>query len=176
MQRKSVCRHPLRFKQIPSFLVAFRQQDICSINDLFRGGLPAILRTCLAIVSRSLSYHLERAIGNAEAEMMTRGYLTGLATASEGVSRWMRLLYRPRPHRDHAEPEVTPLPAKGLWLRPRFEDQIHCLGRALARFRRVETVAQVLAGNAAQQPNYQPAFRQGVQHRQFLGDLHRIAL
>ena len=88
----------------------------------------------------------------------------------------MRLLQRPWPDRDRAELEVTPLPTKGLWLSPGLEDQLHRLGGTLARFGRVETVAQIFPGDTAQQPDHQATLQQDVQHRQLLGDLHRIAL
>jgi hypothetical protein len=54
--------------------------------------------------------------------------------------------------------------------------QLHTLGGAFARLDRVETVGQVLAGDAAQQPDHQAAGHKIVEHRQFLGDLHRVAL
>ena len=107
---------------------------------------------------------------------MARRDLTGFAAAAEG-KRWrMRLLHWVRPHRDRAEPKVAALPAEGLRLGPRFEDQLHRLGGALTRFGRVETIAQILAGCAAQQPDHQTVRHQIVEHCQILGDLHRIAL
>ncbi len=81
--------------------------------------------------------------------MMACCELAGFTTGAEGVGRRMRLLQRARPDRYRAELEVTALPAEGLRLGPRFEDQLHPLGRALARLRGIETVAQVLAGRAA---------------------------
>ncbi len=107
---------------------------------------------------------------------MPRRDLAGFATASEGIGRRMRLLQRTRPDRDRAELEVTALPAKGLRLGPGFEDQLHRLGGALARLGRVETVAQILAGDAAQQADPQAPRHQIVEHRQIFGDLHRVAL
>jgi len=81
---------------------------------------------------------------------MPRGEFAGFATGPKGIGRRMGLLQRARPDRDGAELEMTTLPAEGLRLGPGFEDQLHPLGGALARLRRVETVAQVLAGCAAQ--------------------------
>ena len=107
---------------------------------------------------------------------MARRDLAGFAAAAEGKGRRMRLLQRARPDRDRAELEMTALPAEGLRLGPGFEDQLHRFGGALARFGRVETVGQILAGDATQQPDPQAPRHQIVEHRQVLGDLHRVAL
>ena len=88
----------------------------------------------------------------------------------------MGLLRRARPDRDGAKLEMTALPAEGLRLGPGPEDQLHPLGGALTRLVRVEAEGQILPGDAAQHPDHQPARHQIVEHRELLGDLHRVAL
>ena len=71
---------------------------------------------------------------------------------------------------------MAALPAKGLRLGPRLEDQLHPLGSALPRLRRVEAVSQIFVGRPSQQPDDEAPLRQIVEHREFLGDLHWVAL
>src|SRR6516162_2873814 len=151
LQWEGISPHCPRFQQTLSFFVGLGQQDIRSIDDLLRHRLPTILRTEIPIVAGRLAHHVERAIGEAEAEAVPCRDLAGFTTTAEGVGRWMRVLQWPRPNRDRAELVMTTLPAKGLRLGPGFEDQLHRLGRTLTCFGRIETVAQVLARDAAQQ-------------------------
>src|SRR3984893_9058465 len=69
---------------------------------------------------------------------------------------------------------MAALPAEGLRLGPRLEDQLHALGGALARLRWVEAEGQIFVGRPAQQPDDEATLRQIVEHCQFLGDLHRL--
>ena len=71
---------------------------------------------------------------------------------------------------------MAALPAKGLRLGPCLEDQLHALGGAFARLGRVEAKGQIFVGRPAQQPDDEAPLRQIVEHREFLGDLHRVAL
>jgi len=92
VQRKIVRRRPLRFQRVPSLLVAFRQQDVRSINDLLRRRLPAVVSTCIAVIPGRPANDGERAISNTETEAMTRRYLARFATTPEGVGWWVWLL------------------------------------------------------------------------------------
>ena len=108
--------------------------------------------------------------------MVARGEFAGFAAGAERIGRRQWLLQRPRPHRHGTELVMAALPAKGLRLGPGLEDQFHAFGRALARFRRIEAIGQVFVGRSAQQPDDEAPLRQIVEHRQFFGDLHRVAL
>jgi hypothetical protein len=71
---------------------------------------------------------------------------------------------------------MTALPAKGLRFGPGFEYQLHRLGGALPRLRRVEVEGQDFVCGPAQHPKNEASIRQGVEHRHLLGNLHRVAL
>ena len=88
----------------------------------------------------------------------------------------MRLLQRARPDRYGPVTEMPALPAERLRLGPGFEDQLHPLVGAFAQLLRVEVVGQRLIGRAAQQADDQPPAGHGVEHGQFLGQPHRIAV
>ena len=106
---------------------------------------------------------------------MARGEVAGLGAGAERVGRRVRLVLRARPDRHRAVLEMPALPAEGLRLGPRLEDQLHPLVGTFARFLRVQVVAQVFVGRPAQQADHDAPRRQRVEHRQFLGDADRIA-
>src|SRR5882672_10729212 len=149
-----------------------RQRRTCST---IVSGLPmnVVGSALLAVVARGLADGLERAVGDAAAEVVARGELAGFATRAEGVGRRMRLLQRTRPDGHGAVLEVAALPAERLRLRPRSENELHALVGSLPRLRRVEVVGQVLVRRSPQQPDDQAPLGQGVAHRQLLGNAHR---
>jgi len=108
--------------------------------------------------------------------MVARGEVAGFLAGAERVGRRTRLLQRARPDRDGAVAEIPSLPAERLRLAPRLEDQLHPLVGLLAALGRVEVEAEVFIAGAAQQADHEPALRQGVDHRQFLGDADRVRL
>src|SRR5262249_51144655 len=136
----------LLFQQLAGFLIGLGHQDVGPVDDLLWLWLPAVLRACLAVEAGGFAGDIERRVGNAEAEPMTCGKLAGLAARPEGIGRRMRLLQRARPDRDRAELVMTALPAEGLRLGPRLEDQLHPFGGSLPRLGRIEPVGQVLLG------------------------------
>src|SRR5262245_831319 len=88
----------------------------------------------------------------------------------------MRLLQGARPNRDGPVLEMAPLPAEGLWLRPRLEDEFHAFVGPLPRLGGVEIVRHGLVRRPPQEPDHQAALGQRVEHRQFLGHAHRVAV
>jgi hypothetical protein len=105
---------------------------------------------------------------------MPRGELAGFSAGAKRVGRRWRVL-QARPDGHGAILEVPALPAEGLRFGPGFQDQVHSLVGALARLSRVQVVAEVFVGGAAQQADDDAAGRQRVQHRHLLGDADRIA-
>src|SRR6266436_5054974 len=79
-QREGIPGGPQRFEQVLGFLVGLGQEDVRPINDLLWDRLPAILGARIAIVPYCPAHHLERAIGDTEAEMMARCELAGFTT------------------------------------------------------------------------------------------------
>ena len=88
----------------------------------------------------------------------------------------MRLLQRTRPHRHRAIAEVAALPAEWVRLGPSLQDQLHALIGPFPGLLRVEVIGQRLVRRPAQQPDDQTPVRHGIEHRQFLGEAHRIAV
>ena len=106
---------------------------------------------------------------------MARGKFARLGARAERIGRRVRLTLRARPNRHGAVLEMPTLPAERLRLGPCFEDQLHPLVGAFARLLRVEVIAQIFVGRAAQQADDDAPRRHGVEHRQFLGDADRVA-
>src|SRR5208282_6876031 len=137
-RRKSSPCTACSFQQLLGLLVGLGQQDVRPVDDLLRRRLPAVTRARVTVIVDYLGDDLERRVGDAEAEVMACGELAGFAAGSQGIGRRMGLLRGTRPDRDGAEMEMTALPAEGLRLGPRLEDQLHPLGGALPRLGRVE--------------------------------------
>ena len=106
---------------------------------------------------------------------MPRREIGRLGADPERVGRRVGLGLRPRPDRHGAVFEIAPLPAERLRLAPRLEDQLHALVGALARFLRVQIVAEIFVGRAAQQAEHEASGTHRVEHRQLLGDPDRVA-
>src|ERR1700723_2528695 len=122
--------------------IRLRQHNVRAENDLIRGGLPAMARTLVAIISSRLPHHFERPVRNAEADMGACCELAGFAAGAECVGRWMRNLRRARPDGHCAILEMPALPAERLRLGPRLEDQLHPLLGAVPRLLWIEGISQ----------------------------------
>ena len=105
--------------------------------------------------------------------MVARGERSGFGAGAKHIGRRRRLL-RARPDRNGAVLEIPALPAERLRLVPRLEDQLHALIGAFAGFRRVQVVAEIFVGGAAQQADDDASRRQCVEHRHLLGDADRV--
>ena len=60
-------------------LVGFAEDHVGAVDDVVRPGLPAVMGAALAVVAGRPRHHLERAVGHAQADVMARGELAGLA-------------------------------------------------------------------------------------------------
>ncbi len=86
----------------------------------------------------------------------------------------MRLLQRNSPWIDDAVLVMRAFPAERPLARPRSDDQIVRLLKSLAVEGRVDAGGQLLLPAAADKARNQPALRDHVDHRQFLGEPHRV--
>src|SRR5262245_45590034 len=90
--------------------IAVGQENVATVDNVLRRRLPAVLRALLSVVARRLAHGLEGAKGDAEAEVIARRQLTGLAARPQRVGRRIRLLQRARPDRDVAILKMAALP------------------------------------------------------------------
>ena len=67
-------------QRLLGFRVAVGQENVAAIDNVLWRRLPAVQGALLPIVARCLAHGLERSKGYAEAEVIARGELTGLAT------------------------------------------------------------------------------------------------
>ena len=96
-----------------------------------------------------------------------------LAADDRHPDRRMRLLHRPRPHRDIlVGPEFALI--REYFLGPRPGDDVEGLFETGARLRQWHIVDLVLARNAAGKAGNQPPIGHAVEHRQLLGKPQRL--
>ena len=88
--------------------------------------------------------------------------------------RRVRLLQGPRPGVDVRQVEVLAVPGERAGLGPRLEDEIVRLPEAVARRARIDPVGVVLVPRAADETGDDPPAGHHVEHRDLLGDTHRV--
>src|SRR3954452_12542529 len=110
-------------------------------------------------MTRRFCHQFKCAVGDTEPDTMARRKIARFGTGAECVGRRMWLTLRARPDRYRPILEVTALPAEGLRLGPRLEDQFHPLVGAFARLLWIEVVAQIFIGRSAEHPDHDAPWR-----------------
>src|SRR6266446_757196 len=88
-----LCQHLLRL------LAGLGDQDVGAVDDLVRLRLPTVARALFLVVAGHLAHCVEWAERHAEADMVPRRKVAGLAAGAEGIHRRQRLLQRLWPDR-----------------------------------------------------------------------------
>src|ERR1700733_15092057 len=57
-------------------IVGLAEDHVGAVDDVVRSGLPTIMGAALAVVAGGLRHYIERAVGHAEADMVSRGELS----------------------------------------------------------------------------------------------------
>ena len=87
----------------------------------------------------------------------------------------MRCLIRPRPQIHITIAEVIALEFERAGRGPGLDDQIVRFVKALVRKGRIDAGRMIFGADAAHEAGDQAALRQNVEHREFFGDVDRIA-
>src|SRR6266850_1514446 len=88
-------------------LAGLGDQDVGAVDDLVRLRLPTVARALFLVVAGHLAHCVEWAERHAEADMVPRRKVAGLAAGAEGIHRRQRLLQRLWPARVFAPASIS---------------------------------------------------------------------